>query len=79
MKLHIYSLKGIVYEGEIKSINLKTMAGDITVLDNHLPLVSVLKSGSIKIVDIEDKTLNFPIENGFLEVKPGNLASILVS
>lgn len=77
MKLGIYSLRKTLFEGEAKSINCKTASGEITVLDNHRPLISVLKEGTIKIVDDEGKEHYTPISSGFLEVRRSD-AKILV-
>ncbi len=46
--------------------------GEITVLDNHETLITILSSGIIRIIDENKKEQFFPITSGFLEVKPGN-------
>ncbi len=70
MKLSIYSLKNILFQGEASLLNCQTMAGEITVLDRHEALISVLTAGIIRIVDKDKKEQFFPITSGFLEVKP---------
>ena len=79
MKVSIYSLKKILFQGEAQLLNCKTMAGEITILDNHTSLITVLTAGIIKI--IENPSANsgqaqkehfFPIKSGFLEVRTGN-------
>jgi ATP synthase F1 epsilon subunit len=72
MKLSVYSLKKILFQGEAESLNVKTVMGEITVLDNHENLITVLSSGVIKIIDSNKKENFFPVKSGFLEVKPGN-------
>lgn len=79
MKINIYSLRGVDYSGEIKSLNVKTLAGEITILDHHRPLVSVLKAGELKLVDTLNKSQNIPIKGGFLEVRPENIVNISVN
>lgn len=78
MKLSIYSLKNIRYQGAIVSVNCKTMNGEITVLDNHQPLISILTPGIVKITDKEQKEQYVPISSGFLEVKDSNEVRMLV-
>lgn len=78
MKLSIYSLKKILFQGEAKSLNCKTVVGEVTVLDWHKPLVSVLVKGVAKVEDTDKKEFYFPISAGFLEVKAGNEARLLV-
>jgi len=77
MKLGIYSLKKILYQGEALSINCKTAAGEITVLDHHRPLVAVLTAGTIKIIDREQKEHYIPVSSGFIEINP-NQARLIV-
>ena len=72
MKLSIYSLKQILFQGNASSLNCKTVMGEITVLDNHETLITVLSAGIIKIIDENKKEHFFPIKSGFLEIKPGN-------
>ena len=71
MKVGVYSLKQVLYQGEAVSLNCKTKAGEITVLDNHRPLIGILEAGAIKIVD-EKGISEIPVSSGFLEVRMGN-------
>jgi F-type H+-transporting ATPase subunit epsilon len=77
MKLQFVSLKGVQFEGEIISLNIKTTAGEITVLDNHLPLITSLNAGKANIIKIGGDKLSLDIASGFLEVGPNNQVVIL--
>ncbi len=77
MKLNIISLKGLEFDGEVSSLNLKTTSGEITVLDNHRPLITALKRGEAVVIKEDGDKLNFNIESGFLEVSDANRATIL--
>lgn len=73
MKLSIYSLKNILFQGQATALNCRTEMGEITVLDNHEPLISVLAKGVIKVSTKDiDKDQYFEIKSGFVEVKPNN-------
>ena len=78
MKLSVYSLKQILFQGEAKSLNCKTILGEITVLDHHEPLITVLSAGALKVLDNTGKELFFEIKSGFLEVRPNNEARCIV-
>lgn len=78
MKLSVYSLKNILFQGEALSLNCKTIMGEITVLDNHETLITVLSAGVIKVIDENKKEHFFKISSGFLEVKPGNEVRCIV-
>jgi F-type H+-transporting ATPase subunit epsilon len=78
MKLSVYSLKNILFQGEAVSLNCKTSLGEITVLDNHETLITTLVTGTIKIVDKNKKENFFEIKSGFLEVKSNNEVRCIV-
>jgi len=78
MKLGIYSLQKVLYQGEAVSVNCRTSVGEITILDHHLPLISVLERGTIKIVDRSQQEHFIPVSAGFLEVRSGNELRCLV-
>jgi F-type H+-transporting ATPase subunit epsilon len=78
MKLSVYSLKKVLFQGEASSLNCKTVMGEITVLDNHEPLITALASGPVKVIDASGKEQFFVIKSGFLEVKPGNEVRCIV-
>ncbi len=78
MKLGVYSLKKILYQGEAKSITCRTLAGEITILDYHRPLVSVLAPGTITVVDSGKKEHFIPVNSGFVEVQQDNESRFIV-
>lgn len=72
MKLSVYSLKEILFQGNAESLNCKTMIGEITVLDNHESYIGVLTKGIAKIVDENKKELFLPVKSGFIQVMKKN-------
>ncbi|MDO8574427.1 MAG: hypothetical protein Q7R86_02270 [bacterium] len=78
MELKILSLRGIEYEGKINSLNIGTTSGEITVLDYHRPLITILKKGTAIIKDVKDKRTELKIDSGFLEVGPDNQVNVLI-
>ena len=70
MKLSIYSIQKILFEGEAEKIIVQTSLGEITILNDHLPLISTLEGPSVKIIDKQKKESVITIESGFLEVRP---------
>lgn len=78
MKLGVYSLQKVLFQGDAKSLNCNTRMGEITVLDHHAPLISILDKGTIKIVDPEGKETYIPVDSGFLEIDSKSHAKVLV-
>jgi len=79
MKLSIYSLREILFQGNAVSLNCKTMVGEITILDNHETYVGVLTEGLAKIIDEEKKEHFFSIKDGFIQVNKNNEVRCIVS
>lgn len=76
MKLSVYSIQSTLFEGQVESITLPTSLGEITVLDNHIPLISLVKSGEIRYTHSgTEKTLL--LNGGVLEVRPQSEVVIL--
>ncbi|MFA7653619.1 MAG: ATP synthase F1 subunit epsilon [Candidatus Magasanikbacteria bacterium] len=77
LRFKIATPEKVVYENtEVTQVTIPTMDGEITVMPNHIPLVSVLKAGEMRIVD---KAGDHPIAvaGGFLEVRGNNEIVIL--
>ena len=78
MKLSVFSLKKILFQGQAQLLNCKTVAGEITVLDHHHPLIGILSTGAMKVVDKENKEHFFDVKSGFIEVRHGNEVRCLI-
>ncbi len=78
MKLSVYSLKKILFEGEAEAVNARTASGEITILDHHRPLISMLQPGTLRITDNKKQDHFIPVSSGFLEVNSENQVRFLV-
>ena len=47
MKLTVLNLKETLFEGEVQSITLPAEQGELTILPNHVPIITSLKKGTI--------------------------------
>ena len=79
MKVDIVSLEKVLFKGEANKLIVKTVGGEITVLHNHIPLVTMLENAPVKLVDKDDKEHIIDIHGGFLEVRPESHVVILAS
>jgi F-type H+-transporting ATPase subunit epsilon len=79
MRVEIYSLKRILFEGDAESVNCKTAIGEITVLEKHEPLISMLEDGPVKIVPAGGgQEQAFAVKGGFIQVNPEHAVRLLV-
>lgn len=66
----------IVYKDIVDSLTLPTREGEITVLPQHIPLVSVLVPGAITVRKGADEQY-MAVSGGFIEVQPNNRVVVL--
>ncbi len=76
MLLKIVTPDGITYESEIDQVSLPTQTGEITVLPQHIPLVSVLKAGEVRIQK-NGQQVELAVSGGVVEIRPKNEIYIL--
>ncbi|MFH1866670.1 MAG: ATP synthase F1 subunit epsilon [Patescibacteria group bacterium] len=55
-----------------EAITLPTKMGEITILPDHLPIVSSLAPGEIR-VKIGNEEISMAVSGGFIEVRPGKV------
>jgi F-type H+-transporting ATPase subunit epsilon len=66
---------GVAFDGPVESVTLPTPEGPITVLAHHMPLISLLTDGELRIVAGGRETI-LALGRGFLETG-ANQATIL--
>lgn len=77
IKLKIITLEGVVFSDEVSEIILPTDLGQITVLPNHIPLISKVREGTL-LLKTDKNEKRFTISSGVLEVRPHSEAYLLV-
>ncbi len=77
IKLKIITPDSIIYESDdISYVNLTTGAGEITVLPDHIPLVSNIQTGQIK-VGKDGEVFALAVSTGVLEIQRDSKVVIL--
>ena len=72
IKFKIATPERVVYEDEIDQITLPTKMGEITILPNHIPLVSSLMPGEVLIKKGKEE-IPLAVSGGFLEYNNNQL------
>jgi F-type H+-transporting ATPase subunit epsilon len=68
MQLDIVTAEGVTYSDQVNVVVAPGVEGELGILPNHTPLLTILQSGELRIVkDGEDDTL-IALGGGFLEV-----------
>lgn len=75
IKLEIVTPEKKVYSDEVDQVSLPTPNGEITVLPNHLPVITQVKPGELKVKKNE-KITYLVTGTGFVEIT-GNSVSVM--
>lgn len=67
IKFEIVTPEKTVFKKDINQITIPTKDGEITVLPNHIPLISVLVPGEI-IIKKDGESFSIAVSGGFVEV-----------
>lgn len=77
LDVRIVTPQGKIFEDkEVESITLPTKAGVINVMDDHLPLISIITAGEINI-EKENDNVDLSVSAGMLEIRRGSIIYIL--
>ena len=60
LHLQLVTLSGIKFEGDVYEVVLPTLDGEIGVLSNHMPLISVATAGAVAGKANRTATANAP-------------------
>jgi F-type H+-transporting ATPase subunit epsilon len=81
MILEIVSPEATLFKGEVTSVSLPGVDGSFQVLNNHAPIVSILKQGTVKIAadsfkigkEVAEKFTKVNDQNYTLEINSGTI------
>jgi len=68
MFLEIITPDKKLFSGQVKSIVLPGTDGKFGLLENHAPIISSLKKGTLKVIDSAESTQFFEIKGGVVEM-----------
>jgi F-type H+-transporting ATPase subunit epsilon len=66
-KLDIVTPERLIWSDDVDFVTIPTVQGEITVLANHVPVVSIIEPGEIKIRK-ENKNFFMAVTGGFFQV-----------
>ncbi len=74
--LSVVTPEKVVFEQGARSIVAPGSEGYLGILTDHAPLITALIPGRLSVTDADNKTLEYAVSGGFLEVS-GNVTTIL--
>ncbi|UCZ53017.1 F0F1 ATP synthase subunit epsilon [Bacillus shivajii] len=69
MQANVVTPDGSVFEGQVEMVVAKTLDGEMGIMANHLPLVSPLSIGAVRIKK-DSKVQLIAVSGGLMEVRP---------
>jgi F-type H+-transporting ATPase subunit epsilon len=78
LRVELVAADRLVWSGEATVVNARTAGGEIGILANHMPVLSLLEAGVVEVETTDGDTLVAAVDDGFLSVA-GNRISILAS
>ena len=76
MQVELVAADRLVWSGEAKMVVARTTEGDVGILPNHAPMLSLLVDGVVDVTTAENETWVAAVDAGFLSVA-NNRVSIL--
>jgi F-type H+-transporting ATPase subunit epsilon len=64
----IITPKRKVFDGQVELLSVMTTAGQLGILANHTPLLTILKTGPMHLI-VDKKTIYFAVSGGVLSVQ----------
>ncbi|WP_407081130.1 F0F1 ATP synthase subunit epsilon [Evansella halocellulosilytica] len=69
MQANVVTPDGSVFDGHVEMVSVKTQDGELGIMANHLPLVTPLAIGAVRIKK-DSKVQLIAVSGGFMEVRP---------
>jgi F-type H+-transporting ATPase subunit epsilon len=76
MNVSLVAADRLLWSGEATVVNTRTLAGEIGIMANHTPILSVLEPGQVDVRTVDDGHWVAAIDGGFISVA-NNQVSIL--
>jgi F-type H+-transporting ATPase subunit epsilon len=76
MQVELVAADRLVWSGEATMVIARTTEGDVGILPNHAPMLSLMVHGTVDVTTAEGETWVAAVNTGFLSVA-GNRISIL--
>ena len=75
----IVSPEKIIFSSEVSMVKLPSYEGDMSILKNHIPIITFLRPGIIKVEKNNAKLEDFFVQDGTIEFFDNNLVVLSTS
>jgi F-type H+-transporting ATPase subunit epsilon len=78
LQVEVVAADRLVWSGEATVVNARTAGGEIGILADHMPVLSLLAPGAVEVDTPDGETSTFAVDEGILSVA-NNRVSVLAS
>ncbi len=78
-KLEIISPEKIIFSGDVPMVTLPSYEGNMTILKNHISIITFLRPGIIKVKKSDENFEDFFVEDGTIEFSDNKLVVLSAS
>ena len=75
--LKVFAIDREVFVGEANSLTVPSATGELQILPEHTPLISLLREGELIIESADGTTFKYPISGGTLEVTDKEVVALV--
>ena len=72
-KIEVITPEKVVYDDTVQSITAEGTEGSFGVLADHASMIAELQAGILTISDVNNKTVRFALDCGFVEILSNNV------
>ncbi|MEK6559447.1 MAG: ATP synthase F1 subunit epsilon [Planctomycetota bacterium] len=72
-KIEVITPEKVVYDDTVQSITAEGTEGSFGVLADHADMIAELQTGILTISDVNNKTVRFALDGGFVEILSNNV------
>jgi F-type H+-transporting ATPase subunit epsilon len=77
MQVNIVKVNGVIWSGDAPALVVPGSEGELTILPNHVPLVTTLKQGRLSIKSEGKEVFVYEVDGGVLEVAKEGVTVLL--
>jgi F-type H+-transporting ATPase subunit epsilon len=67
--VEVITPEGIVFSGDAERVVVPGAAGELGILANHAPLISLLQPGETRVTDADGTVRRYATDDGFVQVR----------
>ena len=68
LTVSVISPERVLFEGAAKSIVAPAFDGEVGIMPQHAPMMTLLGKGTLRVESVEGGTQRFAVDGGFLQV-----------